>query len=105
MTEPTPNSHEGPDRGRLPVVTMLGAALSFFLFVVLVGLMFYVARQFFTPSNDIAERAGQLKELRDSDQATLNSYGKTDKGYRVPIDRAIELLIKESEKKEKEALK
>jgi hypothetical protein len=103
MTDPSTNSHEGPDRGRLPVVTMLGAALSFFLFVVLVGLMYYIAKP--APNDDIAERTRQLKELRDSDQATLNSYGKTDKGYRVPIDRAIELLIKESAKQQKEAPK
>jgi hypothetical protein len=98
MSEPATKSNDGPDRRGLPIVTMLGAALSFFLFVVLVGVMFYINKQFYAPRDDIAERAKLLKELRDGDQTTLTSYGKTDKGYRVPIDRAILLVIDESKK-------
>jgi hypothetical protein len=104
---PTPALPE-PDRRAMPVVTMIGAVLVFFLFVLLVVIMFGITKRFYTPVDESADRQKQMKELREADRAILTSYGKSDKGYRVPIDRAMQLVIDESKadgKKAKEGAK
>src|SRR5260370_40032429 len=104
MSDPTTTPNEGPDRGRLPVVTMVGAALGFFLFAGLVWVMFLLNKQFYKPHDENVERQKQLKELRDADQATLTSYGKTETPgrCRIPIDRAMEKLRAERNKQNEE---
>ena len=43
----------------------------------------------------------QLKEMQARDQEVLNSYGTVDSAkavYRIPVERAMELIAKEAEK-------
>ncbi len=102
MTEPATHSIEGPHRGHLPVVTMVGALLAFFLFVLLVWVMWYFVNQKYTPHDDSVERIKQRTETQSADQNTLSTFGKTDTGkYRIPINRAMQLIIDESEAKAK----
>src|SRR4051794_28220553 len=97
MSDPTTTLHEGPDRGRLPIITMIGAGLSFFLFAGLVWVMFYLNKQFYKPQDVNHERQKQLKELKDAEQATLNSHDKTEVPgrFRIPISKAMHKLIAE----------
>src|SRR5260370_28350249 len=104
MSDPRTAASEGPERGGLPVVTMVGAAFCFFLFAGLVWVMFLLNERFYKPQDVNVERQKQLKELRDADQATLTSYGKTETPgrFRIPIDRAMEKLRVERNKQNEE---
>jgi hypothetical protein len=107
MPEPATAQKEGTDHGHLPIATMIGAGLSFFLFAGLVGIMFWLNRQFYKPQDENAERQKQLQELKATDLATLTTYGKTETPdrFRIPIDRAIETLIRERNEQNKEKAK
>jgi hypothetical protein len=99
MSEAAIPPTQEPDQKAMPVVTMLASALLFFLFVLLVVIMFGITKQFYTGVDESAEKQKQMRELREADRATLSSYGKNDRGgYRIPIDRAMQRLIEESER-------
>jgi hypothetical protein len=107
MSEPATNPNQGAEHGHLPIATMIGAGLSFFLFAGLVGIMFWLNRQFYKPQDENVERQKQLRELKETDLATLTTYGKTDTPdrFRIPIDRAIETFIRERNEQNKEKAK
>lgn len=107
MSDPTTTPHEGPDRGRLPIVTMIGAGLSFFLFAALVWMMFYLNKQFYKPQDVNVERQKQLKELKDAEQSTLTSYDRTEVPgrFRIPINKAMQKVIAERNAKNEEKSK
>ena len=117
MAEPAPELNpaqrrEAPDRDNSPVedemrrevrrerpwATIVGVCGSFFAFVLMV-----LAMQFFsaggpTPPADEKTPQQKIKELEDADRQTLTTYGTVDqkkKVYRVPIDRAMELVARE----------
>jgi hypothetical protein len=100
MAEPTAPTPEGPDRGQLPVVTMIGAALSFFLFALLCWLMWYFVSQRYRPYDEVADKTKQRLELQEADRATLTAGpSKGERFYRIPIDKAMQLVIDESKAK------
>ena len=79
-------------------VSVVGIALSLLLFFVVVLIMYYFTRGY-GPDDDSAATAKQAAELRASDRAALSSYGWIDRKQgvaRVPIDRAMELIVAES---------
>ena len=104
MAEPTPPPAEGPDRGQLPVVTMVGGLLSFFVFALLCWVMWYFVNQRYKPYDETADRTGQRLELEKADRAVLTSSPAkvNDRFYRVPIDKAMQLVVDESKAKPKE---
>lgn len=104
MSDPVTDPPEGPNRGRLPVVTMLAALLSFFLFAGLVWVMYYLNRQFYKPQDVNAARQSQLRELKEAEQATLNTADKTEVPgrFRIPINKAIQKIIVERNEQNQE---
>lgn len=100
MAEPAAAPEEGPDRGQMPVVTMVGAALSFFLFALLCWLMWYFVNQRYKPYDEGADRTKQRLELQEADRATLTAApSKGERLYRIPIDKAMQLVTDESKAK------
>jgi len=73
MADETTTEREGPERGRLPIVTMVGTALSLLLFVVIVGLMLGMNAWFYSPRDESAARKQKKDELRQSETEYLNS--------------------------------
>jgi hypothetical protein len=66
--------------------------------------MFWIGDYYRGTQPDLAE-AGQrkLQELRAAEQEQLEGYGwinRTDGVVRIPVDRAMELLVKESQPRE-----
>jgi hypothetical protein len=59
--------------------------------------MFSFNKRFYTPKDEITERIKQREEQRQSDEALLNSYGKTETPgvFRIPINEAIKRVIAE----------
>ena len=117
MAEPAPELNpaqrrEAPDRDNSitevetrretrrdrPWATVVGVSCSFLAFAVMV-----LAMQFFsaggpTPPADEKTPQQKIKELEDADKQTLTTYGTVDQKkrvYRVPIDRAMELVAKD----------
>jgi len=92
MDEPESKVDEGPDRRKMPWLTMTVSLLSFLLFFGLVVVMIYLNRVYYQSPDEEARRLQVLEELRAADRKTLEGYGKTPKGYRIPIERAMELM-------------
>jgi hypothetical protein len=82
-----------------PWGTVIGVSLSLLLFVALVGMLFWsttLNRSDLLTEGKTPEQ--KLQELQAEDRMTLANYGWIDrtKGVvRIPIDRAMTLLIKE----------
>ena len=86
-------------KSRMPIATMVGVSLSFVVFALLVGLMYYFTRDYGpAPKPDGPTPAQQREEQKKADTKKLGSYGWTDpqkKVAHIPIDRAMELIVKE----------
>ncbi len=93
-TAATPNGE--PNGSTMPLGTMVGAALTFFLFVFLVWVMWYFVSQRYRPYDEVADKTKERTALQDAQRTRLSSYGKDDKGYHMPIDRAMKLIAEES---------
>lgn len=88
-----------------PPGTVIGVGLSLLLFAALVGVLFWFTafnRNEPPPEGKTAEQ--KLAELQAQDRTALSSYGWIDrpKGIvRIPIDRAMSLLVEDREAEEK----
>ncbi len=80
------------------VVSVVVITLSLVLFVVVVLIMYYFTRGY-GPDVDRDATAKQVAELRAADRELLSTYGWVDRKQgvtRVPIERAMELIVAES---------
>lgn len=95
-------------KARWPLAMSIGVATLLFLFVVLVGVMYYFTRPF-DPDRRQANDPSAAKKAMESiraDAEELNRYGWSDrkkKIVRLPIERAMELLADEAESKRAKA--
>lgn len=92
---------------RLPRITILSVAASMFLFVVLVGFLYWfsgLAWQQATTEEKTPEQ--KLAELQAEGKKNLNTYDWVDqkKGVvRIPIERAMKLLAREEKQRDNPA--
>ena len=98
------NSVEGStvqDRRAWSMITLIGVILSLSLFVVLVGIMFWFTNVNLRESPLEGKTPMQkLRELQATDRTSLSNYGWVDRPngiVRLPIDRAITLLLEEAD--------
>jgi hypothetical protein len=98
MAEMTETSLDEPDTPRAPWATMVTTLLVLFLFGGALFALFEFGKAFQAPS---AVENEQLRELRSSEREILDNYGydAETKTYRIPIDRAMRVLIDESKAK------
>jgi hypothetical protein len=85
--------------------TVIGVGLSLLLFAALIGILFWLtARNTNEPQAEGKTAEQKLAELQAQDRKALSEYGWIDrpKGIvRIPIDRAISLLVEERNAEEK----
>ncbi len=98
--EPFPVEQEQPDNGRLFVYGVC-IALIFFGLGISITMVFFRANQHL-----IQERAAQpgldLQALRAQEETALTTYGWVDQAkgqVRIPIERAMRLVVEEHQKK------
>src|SRR5262249_27767481 len=96
MSEPAVTPNGEPNGTTMPVGTMIGVALTFLLFVFLVWVMWYFVSQRYRPYDEVADKTKERLALQEAQRTRLSSYGKDDKGYHIPIDRAMKLIADES---------
>lgn len=89
--------HAPQDAPWRPSLAILGTLASFSLVLVLVGVLLWIGNQGRTsPEDKAATLRTELGKLRADDKQRLESYGWEDKSkgiVRVPIERAMELLV------------
>jgi hypothetical protein len=97
------NSVEGStvqDRRAWSMITLIGVILSLSLFVVLVGILFWFTSVNFRATPLEGKTPEQkLRELQATDRTSLSNYGWVDRAkgiVRLPIDRAMTLLLEET---------
>lgn len=67
---------------------------------ILLNEYFYVVQEQVIYEQQLKPESEMLKELRAYEDSVLNSYGYADttkKAYRIPIDKAMEMIAKEAE--------
>ena len=89
-------------KARWPLAMSIGIAGLLLLFVLLVGIMYYFTRSFEPgkAKTDEPAPAKKLSELLHANDEELTNYGWVDrkkKIVRVPIERAMELVVNEGE--------
>ncbi len=86
-----------PPLPEAPWGTMLTTLALLFLFAALVFVVYYSSSRL---DESVTARTGeqQLQELRDSERAILNNYGydAETNTRRIPIEKAMEMLIEEA---------
>jgi hypothetical protein len=91
----TPN--DLPPLPEAPWGTMLTTLALLFLFAALVFVVYYSSGRL---DESVTAQTGeqQLQELRDSERAILNNYGydAETSTHRIPIEKAMEVLIEEA---------
>jgi hypothetical protein len=83
------------------IIVLCGVGFTLVVAVLLIWLhsWFYVVRDEVVQDTVLSVRDPRLKELRDTETQELTTYGWVDqeKGIvRIPIDRAMDLLVQES---------
>jgi hypothetical protein len=93
----TNTANDLPPLPQAPWGTMLTTLALLFLFAALVFAVYYASGRL---DESVTAQTGeqQLQELRDSERAILNNYGydAETNAHRIPIDRAIDILIEEA---------
>lgn len=92
----TPNN-DLPPLPEAPWATMLTTLALLFLFAGLMTLVYYSSDRL---NESVTARTGEeeLQTLRDSERAILNNHGYDPETgtHRIPIDRAMDILIEEA---------
>lgn len=86
------------ERNRIPVFTGIGILVSIFAMVILIGMMRGKVEPVDPSAARAAERAEALKQLQATNSVQLTQYAVLDAGkdvVRLPIDRAMQILVQE----------
>ena len=83
-----------------PVVLLaVGVILFLVVSIILLNDYFVIATERNVKEMVLAPESKQLRELRANEMSILNNYGVVDEKrgyYRIPIDRAMDLMVSES---------
>ncbi len=102
MTTPPTTVGTPPRRETSLLATALGVGASLFIFVTLIGIMYYFTAVHGQPAHTRdQERREKLDAQRGADGQLLTTYGWTDKAkgtVRIPVERAMDLVVREAGK-------
>ncbi len=89
-----------PDTARIAIIGVVGAVI-LFIIIVAIQALFYGMERAEQDRKEARERSETVAQVRAEQRQRIGSYGWVDqkKGVvRIPIERAMELLVKRSEK-------
>ena len=84
----------------LPYATIVGATAALLIPIAAIATLFWVTHS--TPTQDSLSAEQKLRELQANEVQQMTTYGWIDKPagvVRIPVSRAKEMILKESEKK------